>query len=308
MCTDTLAGLSVLDGAMATELERRGADLDHPLWSARVLAGQPALIEAVHYDYFDAGADVAITASYQATLDGFARHGIDAARGRALLRLSVHLACDARDRFWCDAVARGGRRWPLVAASVGPYGAHLHDGSEYSGDYDVGTTALMDFHRRQLEVLADTPADLVAFETVPSRREAEAILRLLEEFPSLRAWVSFSCRNSTEVAHGEPFAECVALVADSAQVLATGLNCTAPRFVPSLLASAAPRAAKPLLVYPNSGERWQAGDNSWSGDADLDDIGADARRWRAAGARLVGGCCRTTPEHIRRIAAALHEG
>jgi len=304
---ESLEGLYIIDGAMATELERRGADLDHALWSARVLAEQPALIEAVHYDYFAAGADIATTASYQATFAGFARCGMDAQRSRELLQLSVNLACDARDRFWSDPGNRRHRRYPLVAASIGPYGAHLHDGSEYSGDYAGDTSALMDFHRRQLEVLAGSGADLVAFETVPSRHEGEAILLLLEEFPGQRAWMSFSCRSGTEVSHGESFRDCVAMAGESPQILAAGMNCTAPEFVADLLASAAPVARKPLLAYPNSGEKWHATNNTWAGQGGLGDIETQARTWRAAGASLVGGCCRTTPVHIRRMACALRE-
>lgn len=300
-----LAGMRVIDGAMATELERRGADLNHALWSARVLDEQPALIEAVHLDYFLAGADVAISASYQATFPGFARHGIDARRASGLLALSVRLAREARDRFLADAAASGGRPRPLVAASMGPYGAHLHDGSEYTGAYTADTTTLMDFHRLQLEFLARTDADLIAFETIPSRHEAEAIVRLLEEFPQQRAWISFSCRNGAEVSHGESFADCAALAAASPQVVATGINCTAPEHVHALMSAARARVHKPLLAYPNSGAQWRAGDNTWHGGSVMEDIGANARHWRAAGADLVGGCCRTTPEHIRRIAQAL---
>lgn len=292
---------------MATELERRGADLDHALWSARVLDEQPALIEAVHYDYFQAGADIAISASYQATFPGFARHGIDVHRGSALLGLSVRLACDARDRYLADTSpdARRGRPRPLVAASMGPYGAHLHDGSEYTGNYTADTTTLMDFHRLQLEFLARTDADLVAFETIPSRHEAEAILRLLEEFPAVRAWISFSCRDGVSCGHGEPFAECMALVTSSPRVVAAGLNCTAPQHVASLLQHAAPVARKPLLAYPNSGEVWHAQGNRWTGGGAMGDMGGRARAWRGAGAQLVGGCCRTTPDDIRSIAAAI---
>lgn len=300
-----LAGLRVIDGAMATELERRGADLDHALWSARVLDEQPALIESVHYDYFRAGADIAISASYQATFPGFARHGIDVHRGSALLGLSVRLACDARDRFLASDADHGGPR-PLVAASMGPYGAHLHDGSEYTGNYTADTTTLMDFHRLQLEFLARTDADLIAFETIPSLHEAEAILRLLEEFPAVNAWISFSCRDGAASGHGESFADCVALATSSPRVVAAGVNCTAPQHVASLLQGAAPVARKPLLAYPNSGEVWHADGNRWSGGGAANgDMGERAQAWRAAGAQLVGGCCRTTPDDIRRIAAAL---
>jgi homocysteine S-methyltransferase len=303
-----LEGPLVLDGAMATELERRGADLNHTLWSARVLMDAPALIESVHYDYFTAGADIATTASYQATFAGFARHGIDARHVRELLELSVRLACDARDRFWSEPANHPGRRSPLVAASIGPWGAHLHDGSEYTGDYDVSERELADFHRRQLEVLAGTDADLVAFETVPRLDEAEALLRVLEEYPDVGAWISFSCRSGIEVSHGEPFRDCVATVTAQPQILAQGINCSAPEYVTSLLIEATPVARKPMLAYPNAGERWQPGSNTWLGDTGLEDIGAQAARWRSAGASLIGGCCRTTPAHIETIARTLHRG
>jgi homocysteine S-methyltransferase len=306
MRPERLEGLFILDGAMATELERRGARLNDALWSARILMDAPSLIESVHHDYYAAGADIATTAGYQATFAGFERHGIDARQARELLELSVRLACDARDRFWSDPASRAGRRAPLVAASVGPWGAHLHDGSEYTGDYEVETRQLMDFHRRQLDVLAGTRADLIAFETVPRQSEAEVLLRVLEEYPGVGAWISFSCRSGIEVSHGEPFRDCVATVTGSPQVLAQGVNCSAPEYVTSLLIEAVPVARKPLLAYPNTGERWQPGSNTWLGDVGLADIGPQAARWQAAGASLIGGCCRTTPAHIEAIARTLH--
>jgi homocysteine S-methyltransferase len=295
----------VIDGAMATELERRGANLADPLWSARVLLESPQLIEAVHLDYFDAGADIALTASYQATFDGFAARGIDAAAARRLLESSVELACRARERFLAQSPAVPGRPAPLIGASLGPFGAHRHDGSEYHGRYGVDATVIRDFHRRQLEVLAATAADFIAFETVPSREEAEAILRLLEEYPGVRAWISFSCADGTRVCHGEDFADCAALVASSPAVHATGVNCTAPEHIGSLLARARARVSKPLFAYPNSGETWHASENAWRGDAADAQLTALARRWLDAGATMLGGCCRTTPADIRQIAGIL---
>ena len=203
-------GVVVVDGALATELERRGADLSDTLWSARVLLEQPALIRAVHDDYFAAGADVAITSTYQATFEGLARRGLDAAQAAALMRTSVQLAIESRDAFWAVEANRAGRARPLVAASVGPYGAFLADGSEYRGDYALDEEALSAWHRPRFELLADCGADLLACETIPCAAEARALRRLLHAAPAARAWFSFSARDGVHLSSGERFADVVA--------------------------------------------------------------------------------------------------
>lgn len=296
-------GVVILDGGLATELERRGAVLDDPLWSARLLLDQPDLIRQVHEDYFRAGADVGTSASYQATIPGLVRRGLTETQARDLLRLSVRLVEEARDRVMDDTIPQQGRPRPLVAASVGSYGAFLADGSEFRGDYDLSVPQLMDWHRPRLQVLAGSGADVVAFETIPRLREAEALVRLLEEFPDTPAWMSFSCQDERCLCHGETLAEAVSLVSDAANVVAVGVNCTAPRHVEGLLTSVQDIASKPLLAYPNSGERWDAATRSWQAGAESLDWAAAAPRWCNAGARLIGGCCRTTPDTIRAIAA-----
>jgi homocysteine S-methyltransferase len=198
-----------------------------------------------------------------------------------------------------------GRKRPLVAASVGPYGAYLADGSEYRGDYGLSVAELMDFHRERMAVLASSGADLLACETIPCQVEGEALAALLAEFPAARAWLSFSCRGDEEVADGGRFAECAALANRSNQIVAVGVNCTAPRYVESLLQIASGVTAKPLLCYPNSGEAWDPLRHYWIGDTGVTDFREPAQRWRAAGASLIGGCCRTTPEDIREIRIAL---
>lgn len=299
------AGVVMLDGGLATELERRGADLRDPLWSAKLLVENPDLIRAVHADYFHAGADVGTSASYQASFEGFAKHGIESGRAAELMRLSVRLVQEARDRFWADSTAQPGRARPLVAASVGCYGATLHDGSEYRGNYGLNVRQLMDWHRPRLEVLASSGADLLACETVPSLAEAEALTRLLDEFPDMPAWLSFSCRDEHRLCDGAPFVEAVRIAESTATVVAVGVNCTAPQFVENLLASVHDVAPVPLLAYPNSGERWNAALHRWEQAATPLDWADAARRWRAAGARLIGGCCRTTPATIRTVVAAV---
>jgi homocysteine S-methyltransferase len=255
----------------------------------------------------EAGADCITTASYQATLDGFRRAGATTAEAEALLRRSVELALGARDAFWSGlgGPARAGRLRPLVAASIGPYGAFLADGSEYTGAYDRDLDGLVAFHRERMRLLLDAGADLLACETIPSALEARALARLLAEAPDARSWVSFSCRDGSRLCDGTPFADSVRAVAALPQVLAVGVNCTAPSHVEELLRAASAVTSKPLLAYPNSGETYDGAAKAWRGLSDPLDWSERARAWRAAGARLVGGCCRTGPDHVRALRGAL---
>ncbi|MGA2562103.1 MAG: homocysteine S-methyltransferase [Steroidobacteraceae bacterium] len=295
--------LMLLDGALATELERRGADLHDALWSAKVLMEQPNLIRLVHRDYFEAGADVAITASYQANFDAFAHRGIDAIRAAQYLRDSVKLAAQAREEFWAVPANRSGRLLPLIAASIGPYGAMLADGSEYRGHYDRSDVELMNFHRPRLEVLTQCGADVLACETMPSLREALVLARLLAEFPNALAWISFACMDEAHTCEGQRIAECVSRLNDFPQIVSVGVNCTRPEYIPSLLRLMRDQTDKPLLVYPNSGEHYDARARQWTGVADDGALAEQARGWYELGARLIGGCCRTTPADIRAIRA-----
>lgn len=298
-------GTMILDGALATELEARGADLRDPLWSAKILIEQPALIRAVHLDYFAAGADVATTATYQASRAAFARRGIDAAPAAALMRDAVDLARAARDEFWSDAGNRRGRLRPLVAASIGPYGAALADGSEYRGNYQLSDAELRDFHRPRLAALAASGADLLAIETLPCEREALVLAQLLQEFAPLPAWIAFSCKDGQHTSEGQRIRDCVTSLETFAQVVAVGVNCTQPGFILPLLQEMRGCTDKPLLVYPNSGEQYDGATRRWQGSAGSRSLAAQAISWCAAGARLIGGCCRTTPADIRELRQTL---
>ncbi len=296
-----LQGVVVLDGGLATELEARGFDLADDLWSAKLLIERPEAIRRLHRDYLDAGADCVTSASYQATAAGFARRGLDEAAAEGLLRLAVELAIEARDAFWADPDRPAGRLKPLVAASVGPYGAYLADGSEYTGAYDLDQSGLEDFHCRRLEVLSASGADLLACETVPSAAEARALARLLAEVPGPPAWLSFCCRDDRHLADGSELAAVVRELDGHERIAALGVNCTAPRHVPGLIARLRAATPKPLAVYPNSGEAWDAAAKRWCERPAGIDFGAASVAWRRAGARLVGGCCRTGPDDVRRI-------
>ncbi len=293
----------ILDGALATELERRGADLRDPLWSAKYLIEQPGMIRAVHLDYFYAGADVATTATYQATFEAFRRRGIAPADAAHLMRSAVALAVEARDEFWDIPANRTGRLRPLVAASIGPYGAMLADGSEYRGHYAASDRALQDFHRPRLRVLAESGADVLACETLPCLREALILAQLLDEFPSMSAWISFSCQDGSRTGEGDDSGACAAALHPFAQVAAIGVNCTRPEHVGSLLRQMRRETDKPLIAYPNSGERYDAAVKGWLGSADDQPFADLSRAWFDAGARIIGGCCRTTPQDIKAICA-----
>ncbi|KRE36222.1 homocysteine S-methyltransferase [Paenibacillus sp. Soil724D2] len=298
----------ILDGALSTELERRGCDINDPLWSAKMLLENPDLIGQVHTDYFAAGADCAITASYQATVEGFVRRGLSETDAIGLIQKSVQIAVKARDQFWDNMVDKTKRPRPIVAASVGPYGAYLADGSEYRGDYKLTENELIDFHRPRMKALVDAGADILACETIPCLMEARALVRLLEEFPGVYAWVCFSAKNELQISNGDRIADCAAWLDHHDQVAAVGVNCTPPSYVSSLIGEIHRQTAKPIIVYPNSGEQYDAGTRGWKGAASEDTFGCSARGWHELGARLIGGCCRTNPDDIKSIVAWVREG
>jgi homocysteine S-methyltransferase len=285
----------ILDGGLSNALAARGHDLSDELWTARLLRDAPGEVAAVHRTYYAAGAEVATTASYQASVPGFERAGLSRAEAEALVRRSVTLAREVRDELAGD----GHRR--LVAASVGPYGAVLADGSEYRGRYGVGAAALRDFHLPRLELLASAGPDLFAVETVPDLEEAEVLVPLLDEI-GLPAWLSYSCAGLLTRA-GQPLAEAFAVVAPSTAVVATGVNCCAPDDVRPALEVARAVTGKPGVAYPNSGQGWDSGTHTWSGATSFDV--ALAPGWVAAGAAYVGGCCQVGPDDIAALARTL---
>jgi homocysteine S-methyltransferase len=293
-----LRGIHVLDGGMASELEYLGADINGPLWSAHVLEDAPEKIVAVHRAYIEAGAGIIETASYQVSRMGYAEVGLDPSRADAALLSSVALAREAAS-FYPD-------RRIVVAASLGPFGAALHNGAEYHGNYNCTFAELVQFHRERIDVLAAAPPaeapDLIAFETLPSLAEAEAIGEALAPHPELAAWFSFTCRDEQHVAHGELLRQCASAVAAFQQTVAFGVNCTHPTLVRALITELRAASDKPIVVYPNSGEGWDAQNRCWTGTSDPRAYGEEATEWFVAGAQIIGGCCRTRPAHIRQVA------
>lgn len=295
---------AVLDGALASELENRGCRLNDALWSARVLAEQPELIAQVHRDYFDAGADIGISASYQASLAGYAQAGIKAERARQLMAESATLLHQARDAY---RTQNAEHTLPmLVAGSVGPYGAWLADGSEYVGHYTHDEQTLKDFHRPRIAALLAAGVDILACETIPMLAEAQALTHLLEdEFPTATAWIAFSVQDEGHIADGTPIEACATWLNDHPQIKAIGLNCTGMQHVEGMVTRLAATTSLPIVIYPNAGEHYDPTDKCWHPCEKAQALGSHAelvQRWYEAGARIIGGCCRTTPADTRTVA------
>jgi len=289
----------VIDGGLATQCEAMGCNIDGNLWSGVLLRDDPQSIVAANRAYLDAGARIVTTASYQASRHGFMQEGSTAIEADRLIQSSVTLARQARDEFVRD---NPGAATPLIAASIGPYGAVLHDGSEYTGDYDVSADELREFHRERLELLDTSDVDLLACETIPNAAEALVLGELLRAAHN-SSWISFSCRDATHLADGTPLAEVAGLFAEHPKVLAVGANCVPPDIVVSLIATlrnAAPE--KSIVVYPNSGEVYCVENNTWLGTATPLQCEHAANEWISAGATIVGGCCRIGPGQIAAMA------
>jgi len=292
----------ILDGGLATELERRGYDISGPLWSARVLLEMPEAIEQLHHDYLIAGAECVITASYQASYEGFAKLGLSKDEITALLLKSVSLAESARDRF---AAENRDRRKRIVAAAVGPYGATLHDGSEYHGNYGLSVAELKAFHEPRFTVLSESTADVLACETIPSLDEARALADVLSRHATTDAWFSFTSPDGVHTAHGEKLVDCARFLDGEENVVAVGVNCVHPRVVATAIRELIAGTGKRIVVYPNSGERWDIVEGKWTGVPANESLASLAPTWVESGASIIGGCCRTGPTEIADLAKAL---
>lgn len=293
----------LLDGGLGTELERRGHTQLGKLWSAALVRTNPAAIREIHREYMDAGAKIITTATYQAALPTLRSIGLHRAEAEDFLRDAVALATRERDRF---VHRHAGHYRPLVAASVGPYGASLANGAEYTGDYDVSDRQLVSFHVERLRILAETEADVIACETIPSLREARVLLQLLQALPHRWAWMSLICRDATHLADGSSLCEVLKLTQDVPNLCAVGINCIAPRYGERSIEILQRNATAPVLVYPNASNDWSPSARRAPEAADPESFAQEARKWLRAGAQIIGGCCRTTPAHIRALGSILN--
>ncbi|MFN0126501.1 MAG: homocysteine S-methyltransferase [Verrucomicrobiales bacterium] len=288
----------LLDGGLSNELERQGCHLNQNLWSAKFLESNPEAIILAHLSYLESGARCIITASYQATLPGFMALGYDKPSANKLILRSVQLAEEARSRFLSSNAQAS---TPLIAASIGPYGAYLADGSEYRGDYALSDQEFTDFHEPRIHLLAHSTADLLACETIPSFREARVLSEMLKSI-NKPAWVSFSCKDGNHISDGTPIEKCAALFARHPTVFAMGVNCTSPELISDLIRSIKTQSGKKkIIVYPNSGAVYHAESKTWSGLSELASCELMAKEWMDLGADIIGGCCGIGPQQIKAM-------
>ncbi len=286
-------GFLILDGGLATELEMRGYQLGDQLWSARLIRDSPRAILTTHQSYLEAGSDCIISASYQATVEGFEHLGFTHKESVALIEKATTIALEAREGH--DA---------LVAASIGPYGAFLANGSEYTGRYELDQKSLRAWHAERFHVLAQSGADLLACETIPNLDEARALADLLDQTLTT-AWFSFCCRDGKHLSDGTELELVLSELDAHPQITAVGVNCTAPRYLDELIERARSATSKPIVVYPNSGETYDPKSQGWKGTRDPNHFAEASMRWHQLGARVLGGCCRTGPAHIWALRANL---
>ncbi|WP_334327727.1 homocysteine S-methyltransferase [Gilliamella apicola] len=295
----------VIDGALASELQRRGCDLNDSLWSAKVLIEQPELIQQVHYDYFVAGADCAITASYQATPMGFAPKGIELEESIKLIKTSVKLAQQAKMQYLNDIKQD---KALFIAGSVGPYGAYLANGSEYTGDYQLSESEFIAFHKDRVAALIDAGLDILACETIPSFLEIKALAKLIQQFPMVNCWFSLTLKDQKHISDGTPLTEVIEYLNSIEQIVSVGINCIALEKVTPALEVLSKLTSKPLIVYPNSGEQYDPTTKQWHKNHDHNCTFANQLDvWINLGAKLIGGCCQTTPDDIVEIHQLLNK-
>ena len=284
--------LTKLDGGLSTALENNGNKLNTSLWTGEMIRTNPGEIIKAHLDFINAGAQIIISSSYQLSFAGCSKRGWSDEQTQSALIKSTQLAK--------DAVLASGKE-VKVAASIGPYGAHLADGSEYKGNYNVSKSIIKDFHARRLAVLLSTNPDLLALETMPDTFEVEVLLDLLKDSP-VPFWISYSCKEGNQTNAGQSFADAVNL---SQSAMAVGINCTKPELISDLLGSA--KSEKPFIVYPNAGRVWDAKNKLWNGEGTQSFSKQIIYDWVSLGAEIIGGCCGVGPNEIAEIALPINK-
>lgn len=290
--------LHVLDGSLAAALEEQGVKNESELWTAQALSANIEAVYDAHYSYLAAGAQMILTDTYQANLQAFEKAGYSKQQAENLVGMAVLVAQKARD----DYEEQTGKH-ALVAASIGPYGAYLADGSEYRGDYLLNDAQYLNFHLPRLTaILAQTP-DCLALETQPKLSEPLALLRWLEKnVPQMPVYVSFTLRDETTLSDGTKLERAVAAISKFEQVFAIGVNCIAPELVSGALKVIRQATTKKIIVYPNLGAKYDPETKQWAKSEQQLDFTQQAEKWHQAGASIIGGCCMTTSPQISQIA------
>lgn len=277
---------TLLDGGLATALEDLGNTFTSELWTGELLKSAPAQIREAHAAFVKAGAEIIITSTYQVSFPGCVAKGWTHQEVVDALKNSVQLARDAHS--------------PKVAASIGPYGAYLADGSEYRGNYDATEEQIREFHKDRLEILIACKPDYLAIETIPEIREARVLLQLLRDLNNtIPVWIAFSCKDDLRLSSGESFRD-AAVISKELGADYVGINCTSPELVAGLLESA--EGYGPFVVYPNAGRTWNEKLKRLEG-ATVKLSDQHIRQWAECGATIIGGCCGIGPQEIAQVSS-----
>jgi homocysteine S-methyltransferase len=276
---------TLLDGGLATALEDLGNTFTSELWTGELLKSAPDQIREAHAAFVKAGAEIIITSTYQVSFPGCIAKGWTHQEVVDALKNSIQLARDAHS--------------PQVAASIGPYGAYLADGSEYRGNYDATEDQIREFHKERLEILIACKPDYLAIETIPEIREARVLLQLLKDLNNtIPVWIAFSCKDDHHLSSGETFRD-AAMISKELGAEYVGINCTSPELVTGLLESA--EGHGPFVVYPNAGRTWNEKLKRLEG-ATVKLSDQHIQQWAQCGATIIGGCCGIGPKEIAQVA------
>jgi len=296
----------ILDGALGTRLQEKGFDLNDPLWSAKFLNENPKVLQDIHEEYLQAGADCIISSTYQASIEGFAKKGFSKDEAEKLLILSIDIAKETRDKFWNKKINKVNRIKPLVAASIGPYGAFLADGSEYTGKYNISLEKLKEFHKKRVKLIAKTNPDIFAVETIPTLEEAKILCELLKEYKNIPNWISFSAKDDCHINGGDKIEDCAKYIDSQKHISTIGINCTSPQYILTLIKKIRDISDKNIVVYPNGGSKYNPITKNWEKSlTDEKEYAKMALLWKQEGANIIGGCCQTGPKEIKELREVL---
>ncbi len=291
----------ILDGALGTQMQNHGFNINDSLWSAKFLDENPNAIKLVHKEYLEAGADCIITSSYQASLEGFLEKGFSEEKADHLISSSIKIAKDTRDEFW-ESYKNSDRLKPLVAASIGPYGAYLANGAEYSGAYEISEKKLSSFHKRRLDTIMKMSPDIIACETIPLFSEIKILSKLLEKYKTTTSWLCLSAKNESLTNAGDDVEEVISWLNAQKHIDAIGVNCTAPQYISTLVKKIKKLSDKLIVIYPNGGSAYNPITKLWESSlTNSEEFAKMAYLWNSLGANIIGGCCETTPKEIKKI-------
>ncbi|MGV2875897.1 homocysteine S-methyltransferase [Macrococcus capreoli] len=284
--------ITLLDGGFGTTVEAYGYDVKHELWSTHLIKEHPEAILKVHQAFVNNGAEIILTNTYQGAVQSFLNTGYTEREAEGYLQAAVELAH--------QSVSSN----VLVAASLGPYGAMLGNGSEYTGAYQVRQSDYIEYHMQRLNILIEAGIRVFAFETIPNIEEVKAVKALLEDYPDIEAWLSVTLKDSAHLSDGTPIEEVIEVVNGIDNVHAFGVNCTSVKVIDGAVERLLALSEKAIILYPNGGRKYDAVEKVWIDQDDISLIEATVK-WKQLGVKIIGGCCQVGPEEIGALSAVL---